>query len=95
MKLYAKGGEEVIVTWSDHWPACGNCREVTITQSATFARACAMGAPLLMEELARRQAPIVKQKTAEVRKWAEHTGIFKMGKSKFVPMKYKEVASNE
>lgn len=81
MKFIEKyNGLEPVYTqifWLDHKPACAKCREVDIERSATFANACAQGSVLLAEELAKRQAPIVKKKAAEVREWAKKTGVFK------------------
>ena len=88
---HTRNGDEVrIVNWGDHWPGCDKCRTVTIDKPATLANACAQGSPLLMEELAKRQAPEVKKQAAEVKAWAEKAGTFKMGKSSGVPMRYVE-----
>ena len=81
---------ETIIFWGDHWPGCEKCREVDIEKSATFANACAQGSPLLMEELARRQAPKVAEKRKQEKEWAEKAGVFVTERSKIVPMKYKE-----
>lgn len=77
----ANGNKEVIVKWGDHWPACEHCRTVDIDRSATFANACAQGSPLLMEELANRQAPVVRQKSAENKEWAKKAGTFVVDKA--------------
>lgn len=94
MKLYGKDENgkvtETVITWSDHWPSCERCREVSIAKPSTFAGTCAQGAPLLMEELAKQQAPVEKQKTAAVRAWADKAGVFKMGSANTVTTKYKE-----
>jgi len=90
MKLHGPRGEETIVTWGDHWPGCEECRAVEIERSATFANACAQGSPLLIEELAKRQAPVATQKRKEVEEWAKKAGVFKMGGSQSIPMKYVE-----
>jgi hypothetical protein len=65
------------VLWGDHFPACVQCREVNLGASSSFVHACGEGAALLMEELAKRQAPIVAQKNKEVRDWARKAGVFK------------------
>lgn len=64
--------------WGDHWPGCDKCREVVLESPATFAKSCAEGAALIMEELAKRQAPIVAQEAAEVKEWARKAGVFKI-----------------
>lgn len=78
MKLKNEKNDLVDVTWSDHAPGCAKCREVDLDRPASFAAACAQGSALLQEEMIRRQAPVVRQKSAEVRKWAEKTGVFKV-----------------
>lgn len=88
MKLYGPKDEETIVTWGDHWPNCDKCREVSLEKSATFSNVCAQGAPLLSEELTKRQAPIVKAKTQAVKEWAGKAGVFPTGKSANVKTKY-------
>ena len=90
MKLHGQNGDEAMITWGDHWPGCRQCRAVSLSQSSSLAGTCAQGAPLLMEELAKRQAPVAKQKATEVKSWAEKAGVFKMGRSKTVAMKYVE-----
>lgn len=90
MKFIDKDGDTRIVMWGDHWPACAKCREVDVAKSATFVNACAQGSPLLMEELARRQAPVEKEKRATVLEWARKVGVFPTARGKNVPMKYKE-----
>lgn len=90
MKFRDSHGQDVIVTWGDHWPGCDKCREVVIEKSATFANACAQGSPLLMEELAKRQAPAESAKRKAVEEWATKAGTFIKSKAKNVPMKYKE-----
>lgn len=92
MKLYGTKGEEVVILWGDHQPSCETCREVDLSRSATFAKACAQGSPLLMEELAKRQAPIVAKKRKEVEEWAKERGTFIKSKVKDarVITKYKE-----
>lgn len=65
------------IYWGDHWPGCEKCRSVDLDKSASFVHACVMGSQLINEEMVKRQAPIVKQKREEVRKWAEAAG-FKM-----------------
>lgn len=63
--------------WGDHRPLCkSGCQEVDIERSATFVRACAEGSALLMEELKKRQAPVVREKAKQVEKWAQQTGVF-------------------
>lgn len=82
MKVIEKyvGGKPVFGQrfWGDHWPACEECRTVDLDKSASLANACAEGAPLLMEELAKRQAPVVRKKAAEVKEWAKKAGVFKL-----------------
>lgn len=65
------------VVWRDHYPGCDKCRSVDLEKPASFVNACAEGSPLILEELAKQQAPIVAQKRAEVREWARKTGVFK------------------
>ncbi len=64
------------IHWGDHWPGCEKCRKVDVEKSVTFPYSCAQGAVLLAEELAKRQAPVVREKTAAVRQWAKETGGF-------------------
>ena len=66
------------IEWGDHWPGCDKCRQVDLEKSDSFTVACVTGSQLINEELVKRQAPIVKQKREEVRKWAEKAGVFKM-----------------
>lgn len=65
------------IKFGDHAPGCEKCREVDFSNPATLSRACAMpGAPLLAEELRRRQAPVTKAKAKAVEEWAKSTGHF-------------------
>ena len=66
------------VFWSDHYPGCKHCREVDLAKPRTFSLACVLGSQLLNDELVKRQAPIVKQKRAEVLEWAKRAGVFKV-----------------
>ena len=90
MKLYGPRSEETIVTWGDHRPACGACRTVEIERPATFINTCAQGSALLSEELVKRQAPLEKLKRQEIKEQARKAGVFKIGKSAHVSMKYVE-----
>lgn len=88
MKLYGSDGEEKIVRWFDHAPACKQCREVNLDSLATFAYSCAQGGVLLMEEMKRRQAPVERQKAKEVEDWAKRAGVFKTATRFKVVTKY-------
>ena len=76
--------------WSDHRHSCEKCQAVDIERTATIANVCAIGAPLLNEELAKLRAPVVKQKNKEVADWADKAGVFPTAKAKTVQVKYKE-----
>jgi hypothetical protein len=65
------------VVWADHYPGCEKCRGVDLEKTASYVNACAEGSPLLMEELTKRQSPIVRQKAQEVKDWARKAGVFK------------------
>ena len=75
-----EGGRPIFseIIWGDHWPACEKCRNVNLEKPATLANCCAQGAALINEELIKRQIPVVAQKKAEVRRWAEAAGCFKI-----------------
>lgn len=88
MKFVDDKKETVIVVWSDHMPSCEKCRRVELEKSATFVSACWLGSKLLMEELTKRQAPVVSQKENEIKAWAEKTGVFKMWRGKPVKTRY-------
>lgn len=78
MKFKTAEKEFKEVIWGDHWPGCEKCRTVDLDKPSTLAYACAHpGAALLMEELTKRQAPVVAQSRKEVREWARRAGCFK------------------
>ena len=71
------GVEVVDIKWGDHYAGCEKCRTVDLSKPATLANACAdPGAPLLKEELRKRQAPVVTKARKEVEEWAKKTGAF-------------------
>lgn len=78
MKFRQPGGGYVEVTWSDHRAGCPKCSEVDPDKPASFVKACAVGSPLLMEDLKERQAPVERQKQTEVKEWAKQAGVFKV-----------------
>jgi hypothetical protein len=67
--------EEKRVTWLDHQPGCATCRAVDVAKPATLSLVCAIGAPLVMEELVRLNRPARKAKNVAVREWAEEAGF--------------------
>jgi hypothetical protein len=77
LKKVDEDGRTVLVdvSWGDHSPGCKKCRRVDLEKSASFVDACAMGSKLIAEEMAKRQAPVVAQKRAEVKKWAREAGF--------------------
>ena len=88
MKLFNED-VPVIVLWSDHVYSCKKCYNVKLESPATFAQTCAMGAPLLLEELAKRQAPVEKEKRKAIEQWAKDTGVFVTHRAKNTYTKYK------
>ena len=78
------------VFWSDHRHSCEKCQAVDIERTATIANVCAIGAPLLNEELAKLRAPVVKQKNKEVADWADKAGVFIKPRVKDPHTKYVE-----
>lgn len=76
MKFTDSRGNEQVVVWADHTRDCRKCCEVDVSSPRTFSLCCAQGAPLLMEELAKRQAPIESAKRKENEKWAQERGTF-------------------
>lgn len=70
------GVEVVDIKWGDHYAGCEKCRTVDLSKPATLTYACAAGAPLLKEELRKRQAPVVAKARKEVEEWAKKTGAF-------------------
>jgi hypothetical protein len=90
MKFNQPKGEPVELFWGDHWPGCPQCRTVDLDKPATLANSCVMGAQLVAEELAKRQAPVEKAKRQEVKEWAVKAGTFVTDKPKSTPTKYVE-----
>lgn len=86
MKFRDRNGDADI-TWGDHERDCKTCRGVDLAKPVTFVKACAMGSQLLMEELKKRQAPLVQRKAKAVEEWAKSTGTFREfdGKTKLPP----------
>lgn len=78
MKLKKGENDFVTVTWSDHAPGCVKCRDVSLDTPPQFVNACPLGSQLIGEEMIKRQAPVVREKAAAVRKWVETTGVFKI-----------------
>lgn len=62
--------------WSDHYVGCKQCRTVIVTQPVTFARTCAIGAPLLMAHARSLAAPDVRARAKQIEEWARSTGAF-------------------
>ena len=89
MKLFAKD-QELIITWSDHQPACNHCRQVVLSQPKTYQQTCALGSQLLLEKLAENQAPVEREKRKANEKWAEARGTFVTHRTKNVRTLYKE-----
>ena len=80
----------VKVFWSDHRQGCEKCQAVDIERTDAVANVCAIGAPLLNEELAKLRAPVVKQKNKEVADWADKAGVFIKPRVKDPHTKYVE-----
>lgn len=88
MKLIQKStGIEEEFTWGSHEGGCTSCLKVDLGKPATFVHACAFGSRLLMEEMQKRQTPVVRQKAKQVEEWAKKTGAFREfdGKTKQPP----------
>lgn len=86
----ARGNEEtVIMTWGEHYPGClHGCRSVNLDRTATLSNACSLGSKLISEELAKLQAPVIKQKAKAVEEWAEKAGTFHTRRGKKQPTPY-------
>ena len=80
----------VKVFWSDHRQGCEKCQAVDIEHTATVANVCAIGAPLLNEELAKLRAPVIKQRNKDIAAWASKAGVFPTARAKTVRVKYRE-----
>ena len=81
---------DIEVFWKDHAFGCERCKEVSIEIPATLAYCCAVGAPLLAEELSKRQAPVIKQRNKAIAEWADKAGVFPTAKAKNVHTQHKE-----